>query len=66
MRQALGASHWRIVRLVLTESLILGCVGAVLGLLIADWGLYLIRGAQTDRGAQFRTSVSIGGYSLGL
>jgi predicted permease len=42
VRLALGASRWRLVRLVLTESLLLSIVGATAGLVLARWASQLL------------------------
>jgi len=54
IRSALGAGSMRVTRQLLTEGMLLGLVGGVVGFLLASWCLDLVAGAATDELRELR------------
>ena len=69
VRAALGASRWRVVRQLLTESMLLSVIGGTLGLLISVWLTKLlisISPANTPRFDEIRPDAWVLAFTLGL
>ena len=70
LRLALGVTRRRLLAQLLTESLLLAVLGAVTGLLVAQWGSGVLRAFLLPRGAAFgvvgdgRTLLFAGGVAL--
>jgi predicted permease len=67
LRLALGATRWRIIRQLLTESMLLALVGGIGGVLLAQWGVYVLVGlvAKTSP-LDTRPDLGVLGFTAGV
>lgn len=64
LRAALGASRWRIVRQLLTETVLLSVAGGAVGLLLAHWGLSALFGMPQNLVHSEDTALDLGVLSF--
>ncbi len=67
LRMALGATRWRIVRQLLTESMLLAVIGGVCGVLLAQWGVtVLVNLVAKDAPLDTRVDLGVLAFTAGV
>jgi predicted permease len=69
IRKAIGATRPRMIRQLLSESLLLALAGGVLGLLVSVWGIQALRAMappQTPRVDHIRLDASVLWFTMGI
>ena len=68
VRLAMGASPWRVARLLFAEALAVAVAGAALGVLLAAWGVRLLRAVPLTEALpiRFQTTVDGVGFAVAL
>jgi putative ABC transport system permease protein len=68
VRTAIGAGRWRLIRQLLTESLMVTAGGAAFGVIVARWGISFIlaRGPALPRDAEIGIDVRVLAFTAGL
>ena len=64
LRAALGASRWRIVRQLMVESLMIALLGGAMGVIVAFWGIDLLRAGDPAEASKFAPGWSHFGINL--
>jgi putative ABC transport system permease protein len=67
IRAALGANRWRVVRQLLTESVLLAITGGTAGLLLAWWGVELLLSIAPDnlpRAYDIKLDTRVAGFTI--
>ncbi|MGD9906638.1 MAG: ABC transporter permease [Vicinamibacterales bacterium] len=66
VRLAVGASPWRVARLLLAEALAVGLAGAVLGAVVAAWGVRLLGSVPLTAALPIRFQTRVDALGLGV
>ena len=66
VRLALGAGPWRILGLLLTENVLLGVLGAMLGAALAVWGTEALRAVPFSGALPIRFQTSVDAATVGF
>ncbi|MGZ8843276.1 MAG: ABC transporter permease, partial [Pyrinomonadaceae bacterium] len=73
LRAALGANRWRIVRQLLVESFIIALIGGTAGVLVAFWGIDLLKASNPGEAAKYAQgwknmgiNLPVLGFTLGI